>query len=233
MNITLESLKYGAQKAKGTVIIIDVFRAFTTAAVAFNKGVHSIILTKEIEEASQLKQKQITDLTMGEVNGIKPSDFDYGNSPHEISTAKNLSGLKIAQSTRSGTLGVSLAAKTQKNNNIFVTGLMTAKSTSDIIKARNLDEIYIVAMGYQGIAKTDEDEICALYIKSLLQNKPLNKKYVIDVILKSNSTKQFNDITQPQFHPKDLDHALKIDSEKFAMEVTIQNKLLVLQKIYN
>ena len=233
MQITLDSLKDGAKKATGTIIIIDVFRAFTTAAVAFSKGANSILLTEKIEEATKLKQNQIADITMGEVNGIKPLNFDYGNSPYEISISNNISGLNIAQSTRSGTLGVSLAAKTNKSNHIFATGLMTAKSTTDIIKNRNLDNIYIVAMGNKGIEKTEEDEICALYIKSLLENKPIEKKHVIDSIMKSESAKQFNDITQPQFHPKDLDYALKIDSEKFAMEITSKNKLLILKKIYN
>lgn len=233
MHITLDSLKDGAKRATGTVIIIDVFRAFTTAAIAFNKGANSIFLTEKIEEAIKLKQNKISDITMGEVNGIKPLEFDYGNSPYEISIANNISGLNIAQSTRSGTLGISLAAKTNQTNNIFATGLMTAKSTTDIIKTRDLDNIYIVAMGNKGIEKTEEDEICALYIKSLLENKPIDKRYVIDFIMKSKSAKQFNDITQPQFHPKDLDYALKIDSENFAMEITQKNKLLILKKIYN
>jgi len=233
MQITLDSLKHGAKKATGTVIIIDVFRAFTTAAVAFSKGANSIFLTETIEEAIELKKNQIANITMGEVNGIKPLNFDHGNSPYEISIANKISGLKIAQSTRSGTLGVSLAAKTNNSTHIFATGLMTAKSTTDIIKSRNLDNIYIVAMGYQGIEKTEEDEICALYLKSLLENKPMDKKHVIDLIMKSESAKQFNDITQPQFHPKDLEYALKIDSENFAMEITSKNKLLILKKIYN
>ena len=119
MNITLDSLKDGAKRATGTVIIIDVFRAFTTAAVAFNKGANSILLTEKIEEATQLKQNKIADVTMGEVNGIKPLEFDYGNSPYEISNANNISGLNIAQSTRSGTLGVSLASKTNRSKNIL------------------------------------------------------------------------------------------------------------------
>lgn len=40
MEIKVESLSEGAspQKARGTVVIVDVFRAFTTAAVAFARG---------------------------------------------------------------------------------------------------------------------------------------------------------------------------------------------------
>ncbi len=38
MEIRIESLIEGAARASGTVAIIDVFRAFTTAAVAFANG---------------------------------------------------------------------------------------------------------------------------------------------------------------------------------------------------
>ena len=38
MEIRIDSLVEGARRAEGTVVIIDVFRAFTTAAVAFSRG---------------------------------------------------------------------------------------------------------------------------------------------------------------------------------------------------
>ena len=59
MEIRLASLLQGAQEAQGTTIIIDVFRAFTTAAVAFDRGAKQIILVAEVEEARQLRQQGI------------------------------------------------------------------------------------------------------------------------------------------------------------------------------
>ena len=44
MEISLGSLKGGAEEAQGTTIIIDVFRAFTTAAIAFDRGANEIVL---------------------------------------------------------------------------------------------------------------------------------------------------------------------------------------------
>ena len=44
MEIRLASLSEGAQEAAGTTIIIDVFRAFTTVAVAFDRGATQIVL---------------------------------------------------------------------------------------------------------------------------------------------------------------------------------------------
>ena len=44
MDIRLGSLVRDAEEAEGTVIIIDVFRAFTTAAIAFDHGATRITL---------------------------------------------------------------------------------------------------------------------------------------------------------------------------------------------
>ncbi len=51
MEVRVGSLVRDAQEAEGTVIIIDVFRAFTTAAIAFDRGASRITLVAEIEEA--------------------------------------------------------------------------------------------------------------------------------------------------------------------------------------
>ena len=66
MEIRIESLIEGARRADGTVVVIDVFRAFTTAAVAFARGVDKIILTAEPEEALALRERGLGDLCMGE-----------------------------------------------------------------------------------------------------------------------------------------------------------------------
>ena len=108
MQITVGSLLRGAQEAEGTAIIIDVFRAFTTAAVAFSRGAERIVLVAEVADALRLRDQGHGDLCMGEVSGMRPEGFDFGNSPYEISQA-NVAGKTIVQSTRAGTVGVAAA----------------------------------------------------------------------------------------------------------------------------
>ena len=57
MEIRLGSLVRDAREAEGTVIIIDVFRAFTTAAIAFQNGASQITLVAEVEEALELQRR--------------------------------------------------------------------------------------------------------------------------------------------------------------------------------
>ena len=59
MEIRLASLLQGAQEAVGTTIIIDVFRAFTTAAVAFDRGATQIVLVAEVDEALALRRRGV------------------------------------------------------------------------------------------------------------------------------------------------------------------------------
>src|SRR5262245_8065009 len=73
MEIRLASLLRGAQEAQGTAIIIDVFRAFTTAAVAFDRGAERIVLVAEVEEALELRRRGVGHLCIGEVDGKRPA----------------------------------------------------------------------------------------------------------------------------------------------------------------
>jgi 2-phosphosulfolactate phosphatase len=102
MEIRIESLLEGAQRATGTVVIIDVFRAFTTAAVALTRGASKIIMVSDVEEALALRSSGIGDLCMGEVGGHKPADFDFGNSPFELAGAE-VEAKTIIQRTSAGT----------------------------------------------------------------------------------------------------------------------------------
>src|SRR5882757_6109594 len=102
VNIRIDSLIAGAERAVGAAVIIDVFRAFTTAAVAFAKGATKIIMVRDVEEALALRAAGVGHLCMGEVGGRAPPGFDFGNSPFEVSQA-NLEGRTVLQRTSAGT----------------------------------------------------------------------------------------------------------------------------------
>jgi phosphosulfolactate phosphohydrolase-like enzyme len=54
LETVLESLLAGAQKATDSVAVIDVFRAFTTAAVAIANEASHIVMVGSVEEALML-----------------------------------------------------------------------------------------------------------------------------------------------------------------------------------
>ena len=88
MEISIHSLLEGATRATGTVAVIDVFRAFTTAAVALANGASRIVMVRTVEEALALRDAGVGEVCMGKVRGRTPDGFDFGNSPYEISTLR-------------------------------------------------------------------------------------------------------------------------------------------------
>jgi len=226
MEVRLGSLKRDAEEAQGTTIIIDVFRAFTTAAIAFDHGAKEITLFAEPEDALALHKKGVGDFLMGEVGGKKPDGFDFGNSPHEISQV-DLTGKTLIQSTRAGTVGVEAAVNASE---IFLGSFVVAQATVDAIKAGGPELVSIIAMGDQGVARADEDEQCGIYLRNILEGRKPDFAAVKSLVLEGGATQKFFDPTQPQYHPKDVTLALKADRYDFAMKISREDGLLVARK---
>lgn len=223
MEIKIASLIEGAQNAEGTVIIIDVYRAFTTASVAFSRGAKRILLTAEIDEALDLRANGVGEYCMGEVGGIKPDAFDFGNSPFELSSA-DVAGKTLIQSTRAGTVGVTAASKA---TSIYGCSLVNARATAVVVLRELPQLVTIVAMGDGGLVRTDEDEICALYLRNLLLGRSVDVEALRTLVLSGQDSDNFDDPEKPQFHPKDRDLALAIDSCSFAIEIHREDGCLV------
>ena len=54
---TLQRLRLldGAKKARGLTVVIDVFRAFSTAAYAFDRGASEVVLVAGVDDAFGLR----------------------------------------------------------------------------------------------------------------------------------------------------------------------------------
>jgi len=76
MKISIQSLLEGARNTSGAVAVI-----VTTAAIALANGASRIIMVATVEEALALRAAETGAICMGEVRGLAPDGFDYGNSP--------------------------------------------------------------------------------------------------------------------------------------------------------
>ena len=226
MEIRVNSLVEGARRAEGTVVIVDVFRAFTTAAVAFSRGAERIIMVAEIDEALELRDQGKGDMCMGEVGGIRPGGFDFGNSPFQVSQA-DVRGKTLIQSTRAGTVGVTAVSGAER---MYVCSLVIAEATSHAILRDSPELVTIVAMGAEGRERTDEDELCALYLRNLLQGRAPDRDSLRALVLAGADAQRFDDPALPQYHPKDREIALQIDSIPFAITARLEEGLMVARR---
>jgi len=223
MDIVVDSLLEGAQRATGTVVIVDVFRAFTTAAVAFSRGAAKIIMVAEPPEALALRDRGVGEICVGEVDGIKAEGFDFGNSPFEMTRA-DLADKTIIQSTRAGTVGVTAATGAET---IYAASLVTAKATAQAILHDAPARVTVVAMGHNARVRTDEDELCALYLRNVLQGREPDVAALQKLLSASGEVGKFYDPAQPHFHAEDCEWALDVNHFDFAIRVTKEDGLLV------
>ena len=219
MEISIGSLLEGARQASGAVAIIDVFRAFTTAAVALANGASKIVMVGTVEEAFALRDSRVGQICMGEVRGRPPEGFDFGNSPFEVSGV-DLRGKTIIQRTSAGTQGIVAAAGADR---LYAASLVTAKATARALAAGGSERVSLVAMGDSGVDRTDEDELCALHLRNLLEGRPGDPDAVRRLILAGGEIARFNDPTRPHLHAEDVDIALAVDRYDFAIRVRTED----------
>jgi len=220
MEIAIHSLLEGAARATGTVAVIDVFRAFSTAAVMLANGASKIVMVSAVDEALALRNAGIGDFCVGEVGGKPPREFDFGNSPFEASSL-DFSGRSIIQRTSAGTQGVVAAAS--RSDRLYAASLVTAEATVRAMLAGSPAHISLVAMGENGIKRTDEDEVCAIHLRNRLEARPGDREAVRRLILASGEVGRFHDPARPYLHPEDVDIALDLDRYDFAVRVRIED----------
>lgn len=218
--ITIHSLLEGARRATGTVAVIDVFRAFTTAAVAFANGAARIVMVGAADEALRLRDAGVGQFCMGEVGGRSPDGFDFGNSPFEIA-AVDFTGKTIIQRTSAGTQGIVAAAS--RADRLYAASLVTADATVRAMLAGDPDAVGIVAMGGEGVKRTEEDEICALHLYNRLEGRPGDRDAVRRLILAGGEVARFHDPARPYLHAEDVEIALDISRYDFAIRVRIED----------
>jgi 2-phosphosulfolactate phosphatase len=220
MDTSIYSLLEGARHATGTVAVIDVFRAFTSAAVALANGAAGIVMVCSVEEAFALRDAGIGQICMGEVRGRAPPGFDFGNSPFEISGV-DFGGKTIVQRTSAGTQGIVAAGK--RAVRLYAASLVTADATVRALLSGSPNQVSLVAMGDNGIKRTDEDELCAIHLRNRLEGRPGDADALCRLILAGGEVRRFHDQSRPYLHPEDVDIALDIDRYDFAVRVDFED----------
>jgi 2-phosphosulfolactate phosphatase len=226
MRIKRLSLLEGASKASGLTVVIDVFRAFTTAAYAFNNGAERIYPVGSIEEAFKIKKMNPDWILMGEREGKQVEGFDYGNSPYEISKA-NLKDKIIIQTTSAGTQGIVLGKGAQE---ILPGSFVIADAIIDYLRKKDPDEISLVGMGWGGKVKSIEDEACADYIEMKLNGEIPDFNQMKRKIRSNPEGEKFFDKSQPHFVEEDFHYAMDLNKFSFFMKVK-RNKVPYIVRI--
>ena len=221
------SLVSGAGEARGLAVVIDVFRAFTTAAYVMANGAERIIPVGSLEEAFRLKREHPYWVLIGERGGKRVEGFDYGNSPHEASLA-DFSGRTVIQTTGAGTQGVVRAAGADA---ILLGSFVMAGAIVRYIQRAEPEVVSLVAMGSAGVESSEEDESCAAYIEGLLRGEMPDFEEMKRRIRASPSGSKFFDPSQPHFREEDFRLALELNRFDFVLKVERLDGLKVVKLV--
>lgn len=210
-------------EATGTVVVIDVLRAFSTAAYALAAGAEDITLVGTVEEALALRASTPGALVMGEVDGLPVPEFDFSNSPAQFDRL-DLTGRRLIQRTTAGTQGV---IRSTRAETLLVTGFPNAGATIRYIQQQPAATVTFVITGILQDRDGDEDAACADYMAARLAGQSPDLEPYLQRVLNSTSGRMFADPAQPDFPNTDLAYCTAVDRFDFAMPVTRQNGRLV------
>jgi 2-phosphosulfolactate phosphatase len=222
MKVRVTSLLDGARGATGHAVIVDVFRAFTTAAFCVAAGAREIVLVADHEQALALKRDDPSVFLTGEIGGRPIPGFDVGNSPSAIEHL-DLTGRRVVQRTSSGTQGVVAATAARA---IVLGSFVIAQATVDHLR-RAANDVTVVAMGHNAIAEADEDAQCARYIAALLLGERPARPVVF--LEGDHSAEGWPD----WFPRRDAELACQVDRFDFALPIAREGGLLVARPVWS
>ena len=210
-------------EATGVVIIIDVLRAFSNAAYAFSRGARDILLVSTVEEALSLRSQIPHSKAMGEVGGLPPAGFDFGNSPTYIRN-EDLSGVTLIQRTGAGTQG---AVRSQNAGVLLASSFVVASATVKYVLKLMVPEVTFVITGKYD-QRGDEDLACAEYLEALLKGNQPDRKPFVQRVFESRDALQHLDPAETGFPLSDLDYCTQIDKFDFAMPIIREGRKLIM-----
>ncbi|KAF0241347.1 MAG: 2-phosphosulfolactate [Planctomycetota bacterium] len=193
----------GAASASGHVVIIDVLRAFTTAAYAFAAGAETIELVATPEEALARPGWR-----MGEVGGRLIPGFHHSNSPSQL--AGKRVPPRVIQRTGAGTRCAVAAAPNAKS--LWLASLVVVSATARALEGRSPVTLIVSGAPEEG----EEDGACAVVLENLLTGKsPDFEKAVRDVRASRAAAKHA--AGDPDRPIEDVDCAVAVDRFAFAI----------------
>lgn len=199
-----------AGEAVGAVVVVDVLRAFTTAAHAVDRGAASIRLVADVDEAVALRERDVVDLVLGEVGGHPVDGFDLSNSPAEVSEA-DLTGRRLAMRTSAGTQGAVQATSAAR---LLTGAFVNAGATAAALRGH--DVITFLLTGESQGRDGDEDRALADYVTALVRGQAPAPDAYLDRVRSSDHGRRFGDDLPAQ----DLALACQVDRFGRALEIT-------------
>jgi 2-phosphosulfolactate phosphatase len=201
----------------GAVVVVDVIRAFSTAAAALAAGAREIHLVDSVDEALAFKAAHPEALAMGENHGLMPDGFDLPNSPVLVGAA-DVAGRVLVQRTSAGTRGVVAARSATR---MWCASLVCASATARAVADSGLgDPTYVITGRHADAPDSGDDDLAtAEFIERLRLGDSVDPAATAAAVARSGEARFTLALGSVHVHPGDIAYATNIDAVGFAMEV--------------
>mgnify|MGYP001601907755 FL=1 len=217
-----------AKRAEGLTVVIDVFRAFTTACYLADKNPQRIIPVGDLEEAYRLKKENPKYLLMGERDGKIQPGFNFGNSLYRIRN-EIFKRKTIVFTTTCGTQGINRAVNAKE---IITGSFVNADATIKYIRSRKPAMVSLICTGTINEHILDEDACCAEYIKNALLEKQNNFEKIVTHLKTAGFAKWFFDPAVHSHPLEDFELCVSLNKFNFILKVApYKNNLVYLKKV--
>ena len=210
-----------------TAVVIDVIRAFTTAAWAFELGAERIVLVKDIDEALELKARLPGSLAMKD--GETAPGFELTNSPAQMQRRTDLAGRTLVQRTTHGTQG---AVAARAADAMYCSSFVCAAATARAIRNAGIGRVAFVATDLDPSAQ--EDLACAGYMAALLNDPSADPQPYLRIAAASTTATRITQSAKDGSEAADVADvgmALEVNRFDFAMRAQDEDGLLVLRRV--
>lgn len=205
----------GARQARGLAVIIDVFRAFSTAAHAFAGGARAVIPIGSVEEARALKAAHPDWLLVGERFARPLPGFDSGNSPAEMERL-DVAGRTLIHTTHAGTQGLVSA---HHADDVVTGALVNAAAICRYALRGRFKQVTLVRMGHEARERNDEDDACAELIAKRLQGGTPDVSSLRDRLKLAPSAGKFFDPACDWAPERDFELCTQVDRFDFVLRL--------------
>ncbi|MCO5167712.1 MAG: 2-phosphosulfolactate phosphatase [Planctomycetes bacterium] len=209
------------------MVVVDVLRAFTTAAVALDAGARELVLFEGVDEALRARRREPEAFLMGEEKGAPPPGFEHGNSPAWLPRDR-VRGRRVLQRTGAGTRCAVAALGSERASRVFAASLVvagaTARAAAGAAAAGGL-----VTLVESGGAPEGDDAVADL-LEALLRGEPPRVEQVTSRVRGCRAAGQL-DGRRACSPPEDLEACLAVDRFDFAIEVVRAGDEVVARRV--
>ena len=204
MEIDTKRFILGAREARGTCVVVDVFRASNSMISILSRGADCIIPVACLSVAHLIKQENPDYILFGEPEGRPPEGFDHDNSP-ATAEGLDLTGQTIILATSAGTKALVNSRHTEE---VVVASFANAHAVAAYLTEAQPKRVTMLPVGFKGEVEAEEDELCAAYLEALLAGEEPDFGPVRERLLACPGAERLRSLGQEA----DLDFCTRLDT---------------------